>query len=177
MMAKEIMAIGMRNGIGWATDDVSGAALNPESVKKARAEEMEFFKRMGVYIKVPRWMARGKKVIRTRWVDVNKGDEANPDLRSRLVGKEFADGVDPNLYAATPPIEPMRYIISKAATGDANVKKLQLMTNDVRRAYFHAAIEREVYVEMPSEDKVEGEGDVVGRLKMCLVKHFENGTM
>ena len=31
----------------------------------------------------------GGKIIGTRWIDVNKGDEKNPVYRSRLVGKEF----------------------------------------------------------------------------------------
>ena len=97
---------------------------------------------MGVYEKVPWHFSRGKKVIRTRWIDTNKGDEANPDLRSRLVGKkEFADSLDPNLYAAAPPIEAMRFIVSLAATMTRSEKNM-LMTIDLRRAYFHAAIEK-----------------------------------
>ena len=42
------------------------------------------------------------------------------------------------------------------------------MTNDVRRAYFQAAIGREVYTEVPSDDKNKEDGDVVGLLKLCL---------
>ena len=99
---------------------------------------------------------------------MNKGDEAKPDLRSRLVGKEFADSIDPSLYAATPPIEAMRLILSRAATAVPNGKDKIVMTNDVRRAYFHAAITREVYIEIPKEDKSIEDGDVVGRLKLCL---------
>ena len=47
--------------------------------------------KIGVYAKVPRWeaAAAGCKVIITRWLDVNKGDEANPDYRARLVGREI----------------------------------------------------------------------------------------
>ena len=39
------------------------------------------------------------------WVDVNKGDKDNPDIRSRWVGKEFKgnDNDRDDLYAATPP--------------------------------------------------------------------------
>ena len=116
MMKKELLVIGMKAGVGWARDDITGAALDIEEVRKARAEELDFFRKMGVYRKVPRWEANGKKIIKTRWIDVNKGDESNPDLRSRLVGKEYADSVDPSLYAATPPVEAMRMILSAAAT-------------------------------------------------------------
>ena len=42
------------------------------------------------------------------------------------------------------------------------------MTNDVGRAYFHARVTREVYVEIPAEDKRPEDGDVVGRLNLCL---------
>ena len=31
-------------------------------------------------------------MIGTRWVDIDKGDEAKPDYRSRLVAKEFNNG-------------------------------------------------------------------------------------
>ena len=123
---------------------------------------------MKVYIKVPRTVARGKKIINTRWIDHNKGDEKNPNMRSRLVGKEFADSVDPSLYAATPPVEAMRMILSMAATSDGERGRRVVMTNDVGRAYFHAKVAREVYVEIPSEDKKPEDGDVVGRLNLCL---------
>ena len=43
------------------------------------------------------------KVIKTRLIDNNKGDDDNPVYRSRLVGKEFNDGQMDGLFAATPP--------------------------------------------------------------------------
>ena len=58
----------------------------------------------------------GGRTIGTRWIDINKGDEESPDYRSRLVGKEFNVGSDPALYAATPPLEALRLIVSLAAT-------------------------------------------------------------
>ena len=72
-----------------AHDDVSGALLDPHLVTKARRTELELFRKMGVYDKVPRTvaMAAKKSVIGTRWIDVNKGDDRNPDYHSRLVAK------------------------------------------------------------------------------------------
>ena len=58
----------------------------------------------------------GGKTIGTRWIDINKGDEESPDYRSRMVGNEFNVGSDPALYAATPPLEALRLIGSRAAT-------------------------------------------------------------
>ena len=87
LMQVELNALHVKNGESWAVDDVNGSVLDPEAVKEARRIELEYFRKMQVYTKVSRSLARGKKIIRTRWIDINKGDEANPDMRSRLVGK------------------------------------------------------------------------------------------
>ena len=107
-----------KNSIWQAWDDVSNAELNPDDVKAARALEMQYFEKLKVYDRVDRSeIARtGGKLIGTRWVDVNKGDGTNIDYRSRLVGREFNVGRDDALYAATPPLEALRLIISNAAT-------------------------------------------------------------
>ena len=41
------------------------------------------------------------------------------------------------------------------------------MVNDVRRAYFHAKITRDVFIELPDEDPDHG-ADLVGKLRLCL---------
>jgi len=40
------------------------------------------------------------------------------------------------------------------------------MVNDVRRAYFYAKIQREVYFELPEEDEMHGK--MLGKIKLCL---------
>ena len=73
-------------------DDISGLPLSSEGVRRARREEMHVFSTFPVYTKVPldsSWQVTGKGPIGTRWIDINKGDEDNPELRSRLVGQEF----------------------------------------------------------------------------------------
>ena len=54
-----------------------------------RMKEVEYLHGKQVYEKVPRATAERNrwKVIKTRWIDINKGDEENPTYRSRLVGK------------------------------------------------------------------------------------------
>ncbi len=143
-----------------AWDDVTGKELNAQKVREARKLEIEFFRKMGVYRKVKRaWVkGRGEKVIGVRWIDINKGDNENPDYRSRLVAKDFKTGDRPDLFAATPPLEALKMIISIAASDPT----LRIMINDVRRAYFHAPVRRPVYVELPGEDRMEGEEDMVG---------------
>ena len=113
-------------------------------------------------------MSRDEKVIKTRWINISKGDEQSPDLSSRLVGKEFAHSIDPGLYAATPQVEAMRVILSRAATTQEGHKRKVVMTKDVRMAYPNASVTREVYVEIPAEDKSPEDGDVVGRFNLCL---------
>ena len=51
------------------------------------------------------WRTGGKRPLRTRWVDVNKGDEDDYLVRSRLVGKESKEkGTLEHSLAATPPL-------------------------------------------------------------------------
>ena len=114
--------------------DVSGMPLEKGLAIKARRLEVEYFKKMGVYTKVRRegWM----RVITTRWLDVNKGDEANPDYRSRLVGGEIKKDRRDDLFAATPPLESLRMLLSICASSQGNMdeaKNFVVMSNDIKR--------------------------------------------
>ena len=88
-------------------DDVSGRVLDHEFAVKARKLEMDFFRKMRVYDKVPRAVATrdGCRVISTKWVDINKGDQKAPNYRARLVGRELKLDSRLDLFAATPPLE------------------------------------------------------------------------
>ena len=134
------MLLEMKDGFEWVADDVTGSSLDPALVRKARDVEMEYFRSMGVYEKVHRSAASGHKIIKTRWIDVNNWDIAMPVYRSRLVGKEYNDGVNPDLYASTPLLEAMRCLISYAAT--VSHEPRSMMVNDISRAYFNAKAER-----------------------------------
>ena len=136
-----------------AVDDVSGAVLDEKMAREARRVEMEFFERMGVYTRVTMDDARKSgvgKFIQGRWIDINKGDTERPDYRSRFVGKEFNTGTDPELYAATPPLEALKLILADAAGRYG--EGIHIMMSDVKRAYFHASAKREIYVQLPRED-------------------------
>ena len=73
---------------------------------------------MNAYTGCPRSAVEeeGGKIIDVRWIDVNKADLDDPNYRSRLVGREFNTSKDDSLYAATPPLEALRLIVSYAAT-------------------------------------------------------------
>ncbi len=71
-------------------DDVAGKKLNTELVLQARAEQMVEVNKFGVYGKVPIqncWNDTGKDPIGVRWLNVNKGDDENPEIRCRIVAK------------------------------------------------------------------------------------------
>ena len=86
-------------------DDNNGKQLDPKLVKRAREEEVQPFKSHGVYEKVPIAEATnsGTKLVTTRWVDINKGDDERPKYRSRLVARELSTHDETGLFAATPP--------------------------------------------------------------------------
>ena len=67
-------------------DDLSGKRLPEDLVQEARYEEIKFIDQIKLWNVVPR-PGDGSKVIDTRWVDVNKGDENEPLVRARLVAK------------------------------------------------------------------------------------------
>ena len=147
-------------------DDVTGAPMQEGLLRAARDLEMNFFERMGVWAeRLPKQVAksRGGKVIQGRWVDTNKGDSVKPDYRARFVAKEFNNGVDPALFAATPPLEALKLLLAYAAS-DSNV---HVMLSDVKRAYFNAFAQRDLYVELPKEDPKYQDG-WVGKLRLAL---------
>ena len=160
-------------GCTWeeAWDDVSGHALDPERVAAARQKEMEYVHKKGVWRVIPISTAHknGWKVIQTRWIDVNKGDNENPNYRSRLVAKEFNTGAVDGLFAATPPLEALRLLISLAATVDTNKSGTRnvIMINDVARAFFEAPATRAVCVKLPPE--AGQTQDMVGVLQLSLI--------
>ena len=129
-----------------AWDDVSGASLDPKEVVKARLKEVGYVRDKRVWTKISRKEAirRGIKIVGTRWIDINKGDTKHPNYRSRFVAKEFNDGKDASIFAATPPLEALRWLVSEAATGQGrkldNDKVMKIC--DVARAFFEADAQR-----------------------------------
>ena len=83
ILLDQLSALYVQHGIEAASDDVTGAWLDPALVREGRAVEMKFFGDMGVYEIVPRseQLETGGKVIRTKWIDVNKGDNDNLRIR------------------------------------------------------------------------------------------------
>ena len=137
-----------------AWDDISGKELNLKKVVAARQEELGFFDKLevGTVADVSEcWQVTGKRPISVKWIDCNRGDEDDEDYRSRLVARDFKDETD-SMFAATPPLEALKYLISMAASQRGSSGKVRkLMFLDVRRAYFNAKINTPTYVELPPE--------------------------
>ena len=154
---------------GYFVDDVRGGVLDKQSCIEARRLEMQFFRKMGVYRKMKRAdLPPGAKVITTKWVDTNKGSDAEPNYRSRLVGREIKTDERPDLFAATPPLESLRYVLSLCASSQHGPNPHRILTVDVKRAYFYAPARRPIYIELPVEDRLPGEEDLVAQLNLSL---------
>ena len=162
-----------------AWDDLSAAPLDPKKVVAARRLEIEYAEKKPVWKKIPRWKAKeeGWKIIKSRWIDINKGDDDKPNYRSRMVGKEFNDREIEGLFAATPPLEALRLILSWAASSvgplsgaENGMPDKSSLIADVSRAFFEAPAKRDICVELPEEALSGGETpqDTVGKLLASL---------
>ena len=91
-----------------AFDDLTGLSLERDKVLEACNMELEYINSKQVWKKIPRAEAirNGWRVVKARWIDVNKGDDQNPCIRSRFVAKEYNDSVQEGLFAGTPPCTP-----------------------------------------------------------------------
>ena len=87
-----------------AWDDLTDMRLDAGNVREARSNEVQYIRDKKVYDNIPRQQAlrKGWEIIKTRLIDINKGDAANPVYRSRLVGKEFNNSQTDGLFAGTP---------------------------------------------------------------------------
>ena len=104
------------------------------------------------------WDRTGKPPIGVRWVDTNKGSEVEPEVRSRLVARDFKTKTgreQEDLFAATPPLEAGRIVLSKAATwrlgkeGSRGLRKLMFI--DAKKAHLNPKCHEDVYIELPEE--------------------------
>ena len=170
---QRICLLQQKDGNWKAFDDITGLELDSNKVYEARIKEITFIDTKMVWVKIPRSEAKknGWKIVKGRWIDINKGDDIHPLLRSRYVGKEFNDGPVEGLFAGTPPLEALRSIVSEAATVEgAESEEKVIHLDDVSRAFFEAKATRQVCVELPEEALTLEEKalDLVGLLKMSL---------
>ena len=95
------------------------------------------------------WERTGKALVSVRWVDVQKVE----GVRSRLVARDFKGGDKDrdDLYAATPPLESKRLLISRAATRRKGKLIRKLLFIDVKKAHLNPRCQQDVYIALPTE--------------------------
>ena len=107
-------------------DAMSGQVLDRGLVAIARQKELKYFLAREVWLKRPRneaYQVMGKRHISVKWVDVNKGDDLNPNYRSRPVARNIRLPGEEAVFAPTPPLDALRTVLSAAAADWNGAKK------------------------------------------------------
>ena len=148
-------------------DDLTGQPLDPALCRAARKLEMDYVKEKGLWVKrtiKECWERTKAPPVSVRWVEVNKGDNVNPNIRSRLVARQIRSPGQEATLAPTPPLEALRTVLSLAATDLPNRPprcrdpsselRTQVSFVDISRAYFNAPTDPDdpCYVQLPPED-------------------------
>jgi len=164
-------------------DHVNGGYLDAEKVSAARAQEREWIAKQGVYRIVPRSMCleeTGKAPIPLRWIDTNKGDNKNPNYRSRQVVREIkarkklVDQLSPEeTFSSMPPLEAMYTMLSFFMTTGVKPHMVQAVRKklgifDIKRAHFYGKARRRVFVELDEEDRKKHGADTCGLLEKSM---------
>ena len=160
-----------------ATDDVKGGTLDAKLVHDARQRELQYLRERQVYVYASTKEAIqrcGRRPLRLKWIDTDKGGAGQPNVRSRLVCTEIRrQGMDA-IFAPTPPLDAMRAVIAHAAERvDAHGVPLTLQLIDISRAHFYATSVREVYVQLPAVDPQHGKPDICGLLRRTMYRTLD----
>ena len=151
-----------------------------ESAKDAMLDELQYFCSIvfrGVTMDEAMNDPSGK-IVGCRWVNCNKGDASEPDVRCRLVAQEVNHGDGPTeaFYAATPPLEAKRMLFSQwASERTRKGKPLKLSFVDIRKAYFNGKPKRSLYVRLPPELGLPR--NIVGKLERCMYGTRDAGAI
>ena len=161
-------------------DEYTNEFLPFEATKDAMLDELQYFCNLvfrGVDLQEALNDPEGK-LVGCRWVNCNKGDLAEPDVRCRLVAQEVNHGDGPTeaFYAATPPLEAKRVLFSQWATErKRGGKHLKLSFIDIRKAYFNGRPKRSLYVRLPPELGLPK--DTVAKLERCMYGTRDAGAI
>ena len=137
-------------------DEYTNEVLPEALVRAAICEELAYFNDK-VWQVTDMTTAQGykdAKVVRCRWVLVNKGDATTPDVRARLVACEInhGGGKEEDYYASTPPLEALKLLFAKFANSPVvNGEPMRLGFVDAKKAYFNGIPKRNVFMRLPRE--------------------------
>ena len=57
------------------------------------------------------WAKTGRLPFSVLWVEVNKGDDEHPKIRSRVAARETRMAGEDAIFAPTPPLESLRRVL------------------------------------------------------------------
>ena len=149
----------------------TGEVLDKELVRKGKEDELSRFRELNVYRHVSQEEAHQDPdgvIVDVRWVIVNKGSASEPNIRCRLVCREFADkGNRDDLFAGTPSLMTIRVILSLLAKRAANENDIAGMIVDVKGAFLYGKAKRNIYIWLPEEDEGYSQG-LMGKLERAM---------
>ena len=134
-------------------DECTGENLTPHLIRAAIEDELDYFNSkvwqictMDEMKAIPDYI-----LVRSRWVLCNKGDAESPDVRARLVSCELNNDDKHDFFSAsTPPLEGKRMLFSRyTSERQRNGVPLRLSFIDIRKAYFNALPERDIFMRIP----------------------------
>jgi len=173
--AEEYVDGGMASGY---VDDRTGLILDEALTRQAEAEEMDFMKKIQLYDVVESaecWEKTGNPPVTTKWVRVNKGTPEAPDVRCRLVARDFKPKGERDrseIFAAMPPLESKKLLFQQAVTQNALNRRsgedgIKVMLIDVKKAHLNGFVGEDewAYIELPSGVARKGQ---CGRLRRWL---------
>ena len=133
---------------------------------EAMKEEMNSLLQNHTYdlVKLP----AGKRPLKNKWVYRLKAEEhsSQPRYKARLVVKGFSQrkGVDfDDIFSPVVKMSSIRVVLAIAASSDLEIEQL-----DVKTAFLHGDLDKEIYMVQPEGFQVKGKENLVCRLRKSL---------
>ena len=148
--AQEVLEEAMRD-LEQAWDDVHFRVLHLKKVREGRLEEITFMKQKMIWNEADEtecWVTTGKKPVRVKWVDTNKGTEEEPVIRCRLVARDFRTNGEKDreeFFVATPPLEMKRMLISRTASRRKDGRFKKMLFVDAKKLHLNPKCEQNVF--------------------------------
>ena len=113
-------------------------------------------------------LPKGKRALKNKWVYKLKTEEhtSRPRYKARLVVKGFSqrEGIDfDEIFSPVVKMSSIRVILGLAASLDLEVEQM-----DVKTAFLHGDLDKEIYMEQPEGFQVKGKEDYVCKLHKSL---------
>ncbi|KAJ4724838.1 Retrovirus-related Pol polyprotein from transposon TNT 1-94 [Melia azedarach] len=113
-------------------------------------------------------LPKDKQALKNKWVYRIKQEEytSQPRYKARLVVKGFSQrkGVDfDEIFSPVVKMSSIRVVLGIAASLDLEIEQM-----DVKTAFLHGDLDKEIYMEQPEGFKIKGKEDYVCKLKKSL---------